>query len=241
MQTCFRSILLAVVILFMQPKAIAQIMYGKITYERKTNLFKKFKDDNVKDWLQEEDKNKIDVFELYFNDSISVFKPQDSELKERNSWATRKNTMYRNFKTKQQLSIKDVWGEQFMMEDSIPQRDWKITGSKRNIAGYDCRKAIFYINDSTPIYAWYTNDIVPSVGPESFNGLPGAILGLATEDGGVIYFAKTIETANPSMKEVIPVKGKNKIYTSAEMKTKLQKDFGKNPWGKAMIKDMFTW
>ena len=30
-----------------------QITSGKITYERKTNLYKKFKDDDVKDWLKE--------------------------------------------------------------------------------------------------------------------------------------------------------------------------------------------
>jgi GLPGLI family protein len=241
MRTCIKLSLLAAVILFLQSHISAQILYGKIIYERKINLFKKFKDDNVKDWLEEEDKNKVDVFELYFNDSISVFKPQDSDLKERNSWATRKNTIYNNFKTGRQLAIKDVWGEPFMLEDSIPHHQWKITGSKRNIAGYDCRKAIYYINDSTPIYAWYTNDIVPSVGPESLSDLPGAILGLATEDGGVIYFAKSVETANPDMKAVIPIKGKNKVYSTAEMRAKLQKDFGKNPWGKAMIKDLFSW
>lgn len=241
MKTCIKSCLLATIILFALSPVTAQIMHGKITYERKTNLFKKFKDDNVKDWLQEEDKNKVDVFELYFNDSVSVFKPQDSELQERNSWATRKNTVYKNFKTNEQLSIKDVWGEKFMMTDSILHHQWKITGSKRNIAGYECRKAIYYVNDSTPIYAWYTNDIIPSVGPESFNDLPGAILGLATEDGGVIYFAKSVETANPNIDAVIPLKGKNKVYSATEMKAKLQKDFGKNPWGKAMIKDLFSW
>jgi GLPGLI family protein len=128
-----------------------------------------------------------------------------------------------------------------MVEDSMPCRKWKITGSKRNIAGYDCRKAIFYINDSTPIYAWYTSDIVPSIGPESFADLPGAILGLATEDGGVIYFAKTVETVNPSMQALIPVKGKNKVYSSTEMKAILLKEFGKSLWGKAMVKDMFSW
>jgi hypothetical protein len=99
MKTCFRFSLLAVVILWIQPTVTAQVLYGKITYERKTNLFKKFKDENLKEWLRQEEKNKIDVFELYFNDSISIFKPQDSELKERNSWATQKSTVYKNFKT----------------------------------------------------------------------------------------------------------------------------------------------
>lgn len=66
-----------------------------------------------------------------------------------------------------------------------------------------------------------------------------AILGLATEDGGVIYFAKTVELKKPTMETVIPKRGKNKIYSSAELKAKLEKDFGKNPWGKAMIKETF--
>ncbi len=240
MKTCINYCLL-VLVMIIQVRVNAQITYGKITYERKTNLYKKFKNDNVKDWLQQEDKNKVDIFELYFNDSISVFKPQDSDLKERNSWATSKNTVYKNLKTNKELSVKSVWGEVLMLEDSVTQRQWKITGSKRSIAGYNCRKAIFYINDSTPIFAWYTDAIVPSVGPESFGSLPGAILGLATEDGGVIYFAKSVETANPVMKEVIPQKGKNKIYTASELKSKLQKDFGKSPWGKAMIRDLFSW
>ena len=59
-----------------------QLTQGKIVYERKTNLYKKFKDDNVTDWIKERDKIKIDYFELLFNDSLSLFRPQESELKE---------------------------------------------------------------------------------------------------------------------------------------------------------------
>jgi len=220
----------------------AQVNQGKITFERKTNLFKKFKDDDwVKNWLKEENKTKVDVFELYFNDTISVFKPQESDLKENFSWTTSKNTIYDNFKTNKQLSVKTVWEEKVFMEDSIPERKWKITPSKRTIAGYNCRKAIWYKNDSTPIYAWYTNEIIPSIGPESFCGLPGAILGLATEDGGVIYFAKSVETSPAAIQQVIPKRGKNKVYTPSELRIRLEKDFGKQTWGKAMIKEMFSW
>jgi len=217
----------------------AQITYGKIVYERKTNLYKKLKGDNVKEWLKEEDKNKVDLFELYFTDSSSVFKPQESDLKDRMSWATSKNTTYQQYTTNKRLSIKNVWGEQLYVEDTLYQRTWKITESKRVICGYNCRKAFWQANDSTRIYAWYCEEIVPSVGPESFYGLPGAILGLASEDGGVIYFAKSVEVAKPNMEIVIPKKGKNKIYTTAELKAKLEKDFGKNPWGKELIKDLF--
>jgi len=179
------------------------------------------------------------VFELYFNDSMSLFKPQDSDIREKMSWATEKNTVYQNLNANTRLSIKDVWGENVYVEDTLWRRQWKLTESHRTIAGYNCRKAIWQANDSTRIYAWYADELITSTGPESFNGLPGTILGLATEDGGVIYFAKSVEVSPQPADKLKPVRGKNKIYKTAELKAKLEKDFGKNPWGKQMIKNMF--
>ena len=220
-------------------KTTAQIKSGKIVYERKTNLYKKFKGDDVKEWLKESDKNKVDVFELYFNDTLSVFKPQESDLKEQMSWATSKNQVYQNSKTKQRITVKTIWGEELIVQDSLYKRTWKITESKRKIAGYECRKAIWQANDSTRLYAWYCNEIQPSIGPESFVGLPGAILGLATEDGGVIYFAKSVTVEVVPTEKLVMKKTKAKIYASDELKSRLEKDFGKEKWGKSMIREHF--
>ncbi|MGZ4038336.1 MAG: GLPGLI family protein, partial [Bacteroidia bacterium] len=118
-------------------------------------------------------------------------------------------------------------------------RKWKITDNTRNIAGYNCRKAIWRVNDSTRIYAWYAQELMVSTGPESFNGLPGVILGLATEDGGVVYFAKKVEIVKPDVNTLRPPKVKGKIYTGKELRAKLEKDYGKEKWGKAMIHDNF--
>jgi GLPGLI family protein len=219
--------------------ATAQIAQGKIVYERKTNLYKKFKDDNVKDWIKEADKIKVDYFELYFNDSLSVFKPQESDLKEYYSWATSKNSVYQDFKRKTRFTIKKIWGEEVLLDDTLYTRPWKITDSKRNISGYNCRKAIWQADDSTRIYAWYCDEIIASTGPESFYGLPGTILGLASEDGGVIYFAKSVEAKTQDMSVLVPKKSKSKIYNPAELRTKLEKEYGKEKWGKVMIKNTF--
>ncbi len=234
-----KNTILLYIILFNVSATIAQITSGKIIYERKTNLYKKFKGEDVRDWIKEEDKNKIDYFELYFNDSASLFRPQISELKETMSWTTNKNVVYQDFKTDYRLTVRKIWGEELFIEDTLYNRKWKITDSKRMISSYNCRKAIWQANDTTRIYAWYCDEIIPSVGPESFFGLPGAILGVATEDGGVIYFAKSIEVTEPDIALVIPKKGKNKIYTHEELKTKLVKEFGRYPWGKVMIKNVF--
>lgn len=231
--------ILLCITLFHISVSVAQITAGKILYERKTNLYKKYKDDNVKNWIKEEDKNKIDYFELYFNDSASLFRPQTSELKETMSWTTNKNVVYQDFRNDYRLTVRKIWGEELFIEDTLYNRKWKITDSKRMINGYNCRKAIWQANDTTRIYAWYCDGIIPSVGPESFFGLPGAIMGVATEDGGVIYFAKSIEVTKPDIALMTPKKGKNKIYTPEELKTKLVKEFGRYPWGKAMIKNVF--
>lgn len=239
MKTCGNVLLAVLLTALWSGDALAQIHSGKIVYERKTNLFKKFKEQDVKDWLREEDRLKTDMFELHFNDSLAVFKPQETDLKERMSWATNKNTVYQNLSSKQRLSVMDVWGEKIYVNDSLVKRNWKITNSTRNIAGFDCRKAIWQFDDSTRIYAWYAEELVPGFGPETFNGLPGTILGLATEDGGVIYFAKSVVPETIDAAALQPVVGRNKIYKTSEIKAKLEKDFSKSSWGKAMIKTLF--
>lgn len=227
-------------LLALMAPAKAQITYGRITYERKTNLYKRFKHwDDVKEFIKESDKSKVDIFELLFNDSLSLFRPQESEIREQFDWATSKNTVYQNTKTNSRLTFKKIWGEEFVLQDTLWPRQWKVTDGTRTICGYTCRKAIWQANDSTRIYAWYCNEIENSIGPESFVGLPGAILGLATEDGGVIYFAKSVEVIKPEPVKLMPGKIKQKIYKTAELKAQVEKDFGKEKWGKAMISNNF--
>lgn len=216
----------------------AQVTSAKITYERKTNLYKKFKSHDVSDWMKEEDKIKIDYFELYVNDTCSLFKPQESELREKFSWATSKNSVYQDFKRSTRYMIKIIWGEELHLTDTLFSRRWKITESSRNIAGYVCRKAVWQANDSTRIYAWFSYDILPSSGPESFNGLPGTILGLATEDGGVVYFAKKVEILK-TVPEQLTLPRKKKVYTVSELKDQMTKQYGKEKWFKNMLHEQF--
>ena len=167
-----------------------------------------------------------------------MFKPQESDLKENMSWATSKNTVLQNFKLNTRYVIKPMWGEELHLTDSMFKRKWKITESSRKIAGYACRKAVWQANDSTRIYAWFSYDIVPATGPESFNGLPGTILGLATEDGGVVYFAKKVEVLTPTPATFILPK-KKKVYTIPELKAQMEKQYGKEKWFKNMIHEQF--
>lgn len=220
----------------------AQITSGKITYERKTNLLKKIRDDRAKRWINESNKNKIDVFNLYFNDSLSVFVPAEaSGGQDMMSWMTNKNTVIQNLNAGTRTSILSIWGEEATVQDSVVKRTWKITDNRRKIGKYQCTKAIFQMNDSVRIYAWFSEDIIPAVGPETFRGLPGAILGLATEDGGVVYFAKQVELITPEFDKITPKVSKNKVYSEKQLRDKLQADFGDKPWGKGLVDELFAW
>ncbi len=218
----------------------AQVTEGKIIFERKTNLEKKFDDARMAEMIKN-NKTKIDNFEMFFNEQECVFKPIPSTEVDELSWATTKNTVYQNIETEERMSILDLMGNQVFVKDTMEVREWKITDSKRNIAGYECIKSIWQKDDSTRIYAWFAPAIVPSVGPEMFTGLPGAILGLATEDGGIIYFAKEVKAMNVPLTTFEYKVGKNDIYTVEGLRKDLMQRFGNQPWGARMINDLFRW
>ncbi len=220
------------VLLLLSLSSNAQIKQGMIVFERKTNLYKKFKDsENIKEWLKEEDKIKVDLFELWFNDTTSLYKPQDSELREYNAWATDKNTVRQYLSTGKIYMIRQIWEEEVHISDSLTKRKWKLTSSTRKIAGYNCRKAVWQINDSLRIYAWFSYDIVVPTGPENFGGLPGTILGLATEDGGLVYFAKKIVLTPPTPMD-LEIKKKKSATSRAELIQALTKKYGHEKWFK---------
>lgn len=239
MTTTFKSItLLALALLFAGTALSQQVL--KITYDRKTNLLKKFKDDgDMNEWLKDIDqKVRVDAFELFVTDSMSLFRPVASDLQERWSWMTAKNIVYQDFANQKRYTIKDFWGEELHISDSLYVRKWKISSSTRKIAGYTCRKALWQANDSTRLYAWFSYDLPVSTGPESFNGLPGTILGLATEDGGVVYFAKKIEYVVPSPGTLEKPK-KKKVQQANVLKADLTKQYGKEKWFKRVYLEHF--
>lgn len=220
-----------------------QVTSGKIVYERKTNLHKLFKDNpRVKNFLNEDIKYRIEDFVLYFDDTSSAYLPIPSEESAQGfmKFLTSHNKVYQNFNTNEKQIVMDMWGQETFIKDSISPKTWKVTDSKRKIGGYQCRKAIWEMNDTTRIYAWFSVDLVPSIGPEGFAGLPGTILGLATENGSIIYFAKEVEAMKPPKAEmVLDTKGKD-VYTTTELKAIITEKMGK--WVKPEdIDGMFSW
>ncbi len=120
------------------------------------------------------------------------------------SWrkVARENKVVTDFKTGKVTALKGVYESTYFVEDSIRRFQWKIEDELRNIAGYNCRKAVTRIGDSVVVVAFYTEQIMVSGGPEGFNGLPGMILGLAIPRLFTTWFATEVALTVP---EIMPL------------------------------------
>lgn len=242
----FRKIAVFGVFVLLTSISFGQINSGKITYERRTNLLKLFGNDRrMRQFINDDNKIVKENFELYFTDSIYNYRLEETdEAEEGGDWVkqmTVKNKIQEKVNEDKKLIGLGVPGQTVFVLDSISQRDWKVTDSKRYIGKYHCRKAVYQKNDSTRIYAWFAVELEPSTGPEGFGGLPGAILGLATEDGGIVYFAKNIEEMEPTSAQLELDPKKEKIYTIPEFEILIKEQFGKTEWGKDLFASLFRW
>lgn len=214
---------------------------GKITYERKTNLLKI---PNLPPFLQkiaEEKKYNVDEFVLTFNSNGSSFVPKVAMTNNPADMLSTKNTVYSNHLTGDRMTMLDMMGNKILIQDTVNKIRWTMTDNTRKLAGYECKMAIYRKDDSTRLYAWYAEELVPAVGPETFSGLPGTILGLATEDGGVVYFAKSVEVVKVEDSQFKYDTGKTKVYTKKAFAEEITRQMGNNPMAKGMIAAFFRW
>ncbi|RYG04949.1 MAG: GLPGLI family protein [Chitinophagaceae bacterium] len=218
------------------------IASGKIEFERKVNLHKLY--DYEGEWGDYIRKNAPQFVTNYFNyvfrGNQSLYKPgrevEDEKQKEWGQFPGNENTVYSDYKSEQFLSSKQVFEALYLIGDSVPKMNWKITPDTRKIAGFNCRRAETIIMDSVYVVAFYTDEIMISGGPESFNGLPGMILGIAIPRMHVTLFATKLELAEVTDAELkAPVKGRK--TNVPDLKVKLQASM-KN-WGKEANRNLW--
>ncbi|MEI7628783.1 MAG: GLPGLI family protein [Bacteroidota bacterium] len=221
------------------------ITKGRIMYEKTVNQHKPLEEEGSdNDWWKEMMKSypKLvkDQFELKFNETKSVYKLQKENTDNKYMWGSKPNETDNviNDITNQSISIqREIFENTYLIKDSLRNFEWKITQETREIAGFECKKAVTKICDSVVVVAFYTDQIPVSAGPESMGGLPGMILGLAIPRMYTTWFATKLELVEPTIQQLNPIqKGKkvNWVQLNSELK-KGMKDWGKNghrlTWG----------
>ncbi len=230
------SIFLVFLLCLMSTISFAQeevFTQGKITYERKVYLIKNIEEMGMGngDWLDRmRDKLPKTVqtnFDLKFTPEQAFFaksEVQDGSADKVPNWFqgyTSTNEVYSNMETQEVVIKKTAMGKDFLIEDSFPSMNWKISDEFRTIAGYACRKATTIVMDSLFIIAFYTDALYPSIGPEHFTGLPGTILGVAIPRLHTSYMATKVENIKVDGSEIEkPKKGQKSNLT--EFQNKLQ-------------------
>ena len=237
----YRFIFIAFLFLVQTINAQQFISAGKLTFERKVAQFTLI--DNLNDnggednfWITEMKKvypkMVTDYYTLEFNNSSSLFKVEkensDNKYMIDGLKPSELNYVFQEFNDGFTTMTRGIFENQYLVKDSIKQFQWKITGEVRDIAGFECKKALAKINDSVVVVAFYTDQILVKGGPENFNGLPGMILGLAVPRLALTLFATKLELGNPTLMPKLPTKPKYVKYSQITQDV----EKGLKTWGK---------
>ncbi|HLD53775.1 MAG TPA: GLPGLI family protein [Sediminibacterium sp.] len=196
---------------------------GIITFERKVNLFA---NKNLSsEYKIQNNQFRTTYYQLHFTKNITSFIPSinNLQLDRVGIQPAENNRVYMDQKTKSYQSIKKIFDEQYVIEDSLPKISWKITNEKRIIAGFECRRANALIFDSVYIVAFYSDDIPISSGPELFNGLPGMILGLSLPHLHINIFATKVVNQEVNETTLVKIKSPESPISALVLKNRLLK------------------
>lgn len=206
-------------------KTAAQQFIDKATveFEVKTNVKKTMGNSSWAEMLKENmPQFKTSYFNYTFSKNKSIYKfdrwadgPKVPEWMRRDD---EQNVYYFDYDAGKIFQQKMIIGSSFMVEDSIPKINWRITNESREIAGFNCRKAVGVILDSVYVFAFYTDEIMIPGGPCSISGLPGMILGMTIPRLYVSYIATKVKVNGVNESEIVPVAAK-KYSNRAALKT----------------------
>ncbi|WP_052257145.1 GLPGLI family protein [Flavobacterium sp. AED] len=248
-----KSILFFITVLIFTTTSKAQQFIDKavIEYEVNTNLKKTMSNDSWDEMMKDNLSDlKISYFTYTFADNKSIYKfdrwSPKTRIPKHEKDADEENTWYFDFKTGKMNMQKQIVGTNFVIADSIPNIQWKITNEHREIAGYNCRKAVGKIMDDVYVFAFYTDDITISGGPCSISGLPGMILGLSIPRLYTSFIATKIDLNSSTTSDIKPITAKKTydlmgLKSLIEEKTKDWYTYGEDKEENKRQKNLFLW
>ena len=206
----------------LQLRAQTFIEKGVVEYEVKTNIQKTLGNNSWAEKLKETlPQFKTAFYSLTFsnNQNIYKFSHWDEKVKlpeflkaddEEKFWFLDFGRQYYSMK-------KSIFGSSCVVQDSLMPIRWKLLNENRNIAGFNCRKAVGVIFDSVYVYAFYTDEITLPGGPCSINGLPGLILGMTIPRMYTSWIATKVQVTDIPAEQIKDFNSKN-MFTKKSLK-----------------------
>ncbi|MBS1604219.1 MAG: GLPGLI family protein [Bacteroidetes bacterium] len=211
-----------------------QVHRGVIHYERKIDVHRHLSDPQMRATVPQ---FQTAAYDLLFDDSISVYKatPKDeapdpfeasgggNRIVMRFGGPGDDGILYENHANGRLLEETTLEEKKYLISDSIRDLSWKLSEERGSVLGHDCKKATATNMRGIRLVAWYSEDIAAPVGPEKFGGLPGAILRLDADSGGIVFTATRVDPFVPE-KELRAPGGK--AITRADYEKLLDKVMG---------------
>ncbi len=214
----------AIIVLFVLNKTNAQIFIEKaiIQFEVKSNIKKTMGSSNWEEQMAEKMPTfKTEYYTYTFANNKSLYK--FDYLAEKDKYPVwfrneNKNSWFTDYATGKQTIEKDLIGSTFNIEDSVPALEWRMINENRIIAGFNCKKAVTKIFDSVYVFAFYTDEIMVSGGPNSIGGLPGMIMGMTIPRLYTSWIATKVSVNGVDANTIQPVTAK-KYETNKSLRT----------------------
>jgi GLPGLI family protein len=189
---------------------------GKIAYEIKVNMHRTLPPGR-EDMKQMMPEFNIHHDLLVYKGNESYYTPVEDEPEEEEiqdgamhmRFRRPMSEYYFNIDQSAKIVQREFFGKQYLIKDTIRIHPWKLSDETKTIQGYVCKSASFVDpKRKQKVVAWYTEQIRPFLGPESFNTLPGTVLQVDINDGERIVTAEKIEFGTLAKDELrIPTKG----------------------------------
>ncbi|MBJ6367953.1 GLPGLI family protein [Snuella sedimenti] len=179
------------------------------------------------------------TYVLTFNQFESLYKEEGRADDNAPSWGrfgmagnVTQGPEYKNIKASRLLQENDLFGKQFLIDDVLPEFEWKLESETKTIGEYLCFKAttVKKVPESMfgfgrrsregnrsqenegqereiTVTAWYTLQVPLRQGPGDYWGLPGLILEI-NEGRNTVYCSKLVLNTNEISEIEKPSKGK---------------------------------
>ncbi len=233
-----------ITVFFLSLVSYAQNFSGKAIYKtsRKSNF--KINNSDISEKQAEDIQKRIQkmnqkTFTLQFDKTSSVYKEEAKINTPKPKVGSSNRVMvmsfggsgngdiyYKNLQEKRFANKTEIMGKVFLVKDSLPKFNWKLTSETKNIGNYLCYKATFEdevenrkvsmvngelkeITEKVKVItnAWYTPQVPVSNGPRDYYGLPGLILEINDGTNTIVCTEITIDSSEKNtIKE--PIKGK---------------------------------
>ena len=204
----------------------AQTTEGVINYEVKVNMHRRLAaDQQAMKEMTPEFMVHQDI--LFFRAHESLYKTiqaeeseEDDESQEGRRMVIRRPNVeiYTNRENFKRIKLQEFIGKKFLITDTLKILPWKFGTEQKEILGYPCKQASYYNEErKQQITAWYTDKLLPFLGPEGLNSLPGTILQLDFDNGDRTVTATKIIARALQLNEIkIPSGGQ--VTTNAEFR-----------------------